>query len=132
LSALPVPPALFARSNKLTFERGTPREKVVATTEWSKGDFGATLKASHYGSVLIPNNTASLDYNSGAHILVDLEARYKIMGKVNLALGANNLFDEYPNKTPTNVNTNGPVGFPGFSPFGFNGRFLYTRLSYNW
>jgi iron complex outermembrane receptor protein len=132
LSALPVPPDLFARGNKLTFERGTPREKVVATTEWSKGDFGATLKASHYGSVLIPNNTASLDYNSGAHTLVDLEARYKIMGKVNLAVGANNLFDEYPNKTPTNVNTNGPVGFPSFSPFGFNGRFIYTRLSYNW
>jgi iron complex outermembrane receptor protein len=42
-----------------------------------------------------------------------------------VALGVNNLFDEYPNATPINVNTNGPIGFPSYSPFGFNGRFLY-------
>ena len=132
LSALPVPPALFARSNRLTFEDGTPKEKVVFTTEWSKDKWGATFKASQYGSVLIPNNTASLDYNSGSHTLVDLEGRYKLMDKVNLAIGTSNLLDEYPNRTPTNVNTNGPNGFPGFSPFGFNGRFVYTRVSYSW
>ena len=44
----------------------------------------------------------------------------------------NNALDEYPNPTPTNVNTNGPVGFPGFSPFGFNGRYYYGRLTYTW
>ena len=54
------------------------------------------------------------------------------MDKISLAVGANNLLDEYPNMTPVNVNTNGPVGFPSFSPFGFNGRFMYTRISYNW
>jgi iron complex outermembrane receptor protein len=43
-----------------------------------------------------------------------------------------NALDEYPNRTPTVVNTNGPIGFPNFSPFGFNGRYLYARLSYNW
>ena len=132
LSALPVPPLLFARSNRLTFEEGTPQEKFVFTTEWSKDKMGATLKATRYGEVLVPNNTASLDYNTGVHTVVDLEARYKLMDKINLAVGANNLLDEYPNVTPTNVNTNGPVGFPGFSPFGFNGRFMYTRISYNW
>ena len=30
------------------------------------------------------------------------------------------------------VNTNGPIGFPSFSPFGFNGRFLYARVGYHW
>jgi iron complex outermembrane recepter protein len=132
LSALPVPPALFARSNRLTFEKGTPKEKFVFTTEWTNDKMSATLKASRYGDVLVPNNTATLDFHTGAHTLVDLEARYKLMDKINLAVGANNMFDEYPNMTPTNVNTNGPVGFPGFSPFGFNGRFVYTRVSYSW
>lgn len=132
LSALPVPPLLFARSNRLTFEEGTPQEKFVFTTEWSKDKMSATLKATRYGEVLIPNNTATLDYNTGVHTLVDFEARYKLMDKINLSVGANNLLDEYPNMTPVNVNTNGPVGFPSFSPFGFNGRFMYTRISYNW
>jgi len=100
--------------------------------DWSLGDFGMTAKATYYGDVLVPNNAANLDYKTGDHVLVDLEARYQTPIGVNVALGINNLFDEYPNATPTRVNTTGPIGFPSYSPFGFNGRFLYGRLSYNW
>ncbi len=132
LSALPVPPILFDRGNRLTFEEGTPDKKYVATVDWTLGNFGATAKASYYGDVLVPNNNAALDYRTGTHTLVDLEGRYDLPANVKLALGVNNVFDEYPNATPTNVNTNGPIGFPGFSPFGFNGRYLYARVSYSW
>ncbi len=132
LSALPVPPILFDRGNVLTFEDGTPKQKDVAAIDWSMGPFAASAKATYYGNVLIPNNASALDYNSGAHTLVDLEARYTLPMGVNVALGANNVFDEYPNATPTKVNTTGPIGFPSYSPFGFNGRFLYARLTYNW
>lgn len=132
LSGLPVPPILFDRGNRLTFEEGTPDQKHVAAVDWSLGDFGMTAKATYYGDVLVPNNAANLDYKTGDHVLVDLEARYQTPIGVNVALGINNLFDEYPNATPTRVNTTGPIGFPSYSPFGFNGRFLYGRLSYNW
>jgi iron complex outermembrane receptor protein len=132
LSSLPVPPILFDRGNRLTFEEGTPDYKHVASVDWSMGNFGATLKGTYYGNVLVPNNNAALDYEVGKHLVVDLEGRYQLPYGFNLALGVNNLFDEYPNKTPTIVNTNGPIGFPSYSPFGFNGRFLYTRLSLSW
>ncbi|MFC3070206.1 TonB-dependent receptor plug domain-containing protein [Phenylobacterium soli] len=132
LSALPVPPILFDRGNVLTFERGTPRQKHVVSVDWSRAAFAATAKATYYGDVLVPNNSPSLDYHTGSHTIVDLEGRYTLpMGPV-LALGVNNVFDEYPNKTPTIVNTTGAVGFPSFSPFGFNGRFLYGRVTINW
>jgi iron complex outermembrane receptor protein len=132
LSSLPVPPILFDRGNRLAFEKGTPQQKYVFTTDWTLGDFSATAKATYYGDVLAPNNSAALDYQVGSHTLVDLEGRWKTPLGPEVALGASNLFDEYPNKTPTIVNTTGPIGFPGFSPFGFNGRLLYLRLSYNW
>ena len=64
--------------------------------------------------------------------MADLEGRVELPYNLTWALGANNLFDEYPNQTPTLVNTNGPNGFPGFSPFGFNGRYVYSRLSVKW
>jgi iron complex outermembrane receptor protein len=49
-----------------------------------------------------------------------------------VALGVNNLFDEYPNFTPANLNApTGSIGFPQFSPYGFNGRFVYGRASYS-
>ncbi|WP_411287524.1 TonB-dependent receptor plug domain-containing protein [Phenylobacterium sp.] len=132
LSALPVPPILFDRGNRLTFEEGTPDQKHVFGVDWSMGAFGASAKATYYGDVLIPNNAPALDYRAGTHTLVDFEGRYELPMGLGVALGVNNLFDEYPNPTPTVVNTNGPIGFPSFSPFGFNGRYLYARLTYNW
>jgi len=132
LSGLPVPPVLFDRGNRLTCEKGTPRDKFVVSGDWSLGNWGATAKVTHYGNVLVPSNTPALDYNVGRHYVFDFEGRYQTPIGVNVALGVNNAFDEYPNATPTNVNTNGPIGFPSFSPFGFNGRYYYARLSYNW
>ena len=41
---------------------------------------------------------------------------------------ADNLFDEYPNPIP---NSTGGA-FSNYSPFGFDGRFIYARASYNW
>jgi iron complex outermembrane recepter protein len=132
LSSLPVPPILFDRGNRLTFEEGTPEKKFTFAADWTLGDWGATAKATYYGDVLIPNNNAALDYHSGNHTLVDLEARYELPAGFNAAIGINNVFDEYPNATPALVNTNGPIGFPSYSPFGFNGRFLYARLGAKW
>ena len=132
LSGLPVPPVLFDRGNRLTFEKGTPSHKYTFATDYTYGPFSATLRVNHYGSVLVPNNLASLDYTTGSHTLVDIEGRYKLPYGVNFALGVQNIGDEYPNPTPTNINTNGPIGFPSYSPFGFNGRYIYARLSKTW
>lgn len=132
LQGLPVPPVLFDRGNRLTFEKGTPREKLVSSLDWTLNSFGATAKVTHYGDVLVPNNAAALDYHVGKHFVFDFEGRYTSPIGVGVALGVNNAFDEYPNQTPALVNTTGATGFPGFSPFGFNGRYYYARLSYNW
>lgn len=134
LSSLPTPPTLFGRANVLTFEEGTPKHKVTLAADWTKDQWGASLKTTFYGSVLSPNNdaTGAFDVTTGNKAVVDLEARYGFTEHVSLAVGANNLFDEYPDRTPVTVNTTNATAFTAFSPFGFNGRFLYTRLSINW
>ncbi|MFM8753431.1 MAG: TonB-dependent receptor plug domain-containing protein [Phenylobacterium sp.] len=132
LQALPVPPPLFDRANRITFEEGTPAAKYVLNVDWTQGDFGLSGKLTRYGDVSVPNNNAALDYKVGEHVLLDIEGRWNSEGGLGIALGVSNALDQYPNRTPTNVNTNGPIGFPSFSPFGFNGRYVYARLSYNW
>ncbi|MDI1364568.1 MAG: TonB-dependent receptor, partial [bacterium] len=116
------------------FEKGTPKEKVTLAADWTKDRWGANLKTTFYGTVLSPNNdaTGAFDVSTGNKAVVDLEARYGFTDHVTLAVGANNLFDEYPDRTPANINTTNATAFTSFSPFGFNGRFLYTRLSVNW
>jgi len=130
---IPVSPNfLFDRSNIKSFEDGTPESKLVGSVDWSLGGWSATARATRYQSVLIANNVSTLDYETGDDTLVDLEGRYEFPIGVTAAFGVNNLFDEYPNFTPANLNApTGSVGFPQFSPYGFNGRFVYGRLSYN-
>ncbi len=45
------------------------------------------------------------------------------------ALGAENLFDEYPDAFPASRNATGNTPFSNYAPFGRSGRFLYGRVS---
>ena len=59
----------------------------------------------------------------------DLEARFDATDRIRIALGADNLFDEYPDAFPVARNTTGNTPFSNFSPFGRSGRYVYGRLS---
>jgi iron complex outermembrane receptor protein len=132
LAIAPSSDFLFDRGSRLAFEQGTPEEKIVASVDWTLEGWGATFKATSYDSVLVANNNAALDYETGEDVLIDLEGRYEFPFGVTAAVGVNNLTDEYPNFTPTALNgATGSVGYPSYSPYGFNGRFLYGRLSYS-
>jgi iron complex outermembrane receptor protein len=131
---------LFARQRILTIAQGTPGEKVVGSVDWSLGKVSATARVSYYGDVNQPASAAVSDLHTGKHTITDLEARYKLLPQATLAIGANNVFDIYPNKVPllgtdgttAVLATNGGVAFPFFSPFGFNGRYLFAKLNLSW
>ncbi|MFT3978071.1 MAG: TonB-dependent receptor [Sphingomonas bacterium] len=123
---------LFARSRILTIEEGTPGEKVTGTIDWSLNRIGALARVTYYGNVNQPGTTAATDLNTGRHAITDLELRYQAPKGAQLGIGVNNLFDVYPDKSPAALNSNGVVGFPFYSPFGFNGRYVYVRAGLNW
>jgi len=133
-TVLPKPVSLFARQAVYRFERGTPKWKGVVQGDWSLDNWAATGRVTYYGDVFSPGTTDNgvNDVHVGAHAIVDLEARYTFPHNVTLALGADNLFDEYPDQIPPALNSTGAAPWSSFSPFGFNGRFVYGRLSINW
>jgi iron complex outermembrane recepter protein len=98
---------------------------------WSLDRFGATLRATRYGEVLDPGTTEALDVTLGAETLVDLEARFDITDGIQLAIGADNLLDEYPDALPISRNGTGATAFSNYAPFGRSGRFYYGRMSVN-
>lgn len=130
--ALTPTPVLFSRQRIVSIEEGTPRTKVVGSLDWTLDQFGATARATYYGDVTQPGSTAAGDTHTGKKTIVDLEARYKPTKAINLAIGANNLFDIYPDALTVANNSTGVVAFPYYSPFGFNGRYLYGRVSLSW
>lgn len=131
-STLNPAPTLFARSRILTLEDGTPGTKVTGTADWSLDNFGATGRVTYYGNVTQPGTTPAADAFTGRRAITDLELRYQPKTGVQLALGVSNLFDVYPKQYPAALNSTGVVGFPYYSPFGFNGRYLYARAGLRW
>jgi iron complex outermembrane receptor protein len=124
------PPVLFDHLNILTFEEGTPEDKVMATVSWTMSRFGLTVRATRYGDALAPGTTAATDFTLTAKTLVDLEARFDITDRVRAGIGADNLTDEYPDQNPPALNPSGTQSFSNYSPFGRSGRFVYGKLNY--
>ncbi|HEY0686488.1 MAG TPA: TonB-dependent receptor [Steroidobacter sp.] len=131
LSALPTPPVLFGRINVLSFEEGTPEDKYAAAINWQLGGWGATLRATRYGEALWPDANPALDFTMSPETLVDLEARLSVTDQLKVAVGADNVTDEYPDPLPYQVNATGTQSFSNYSPFGRSGRFVYGRLTYS-
>jgi iron complex outermembrane receptor protein len=134
ITILPIPMSLFARQNIIRQQDGTPPYKVTLQTDWQKGALAGTLRSTFYGDVISPGTAldGSQDVHTGQRSVWDLEGRYTFPHQVTVALGADNLFDAYPRQIPVALNTTGAAPFTSFSPFGFDGRFLYGRLSIQW
>jgi iron complex outermembrane receptor protein len=141
LSSFNPAPVLFGRVNVLTFEEGSPKDKFGANVNWSLDRFGATLRATRYGEVLAPGTTAATDFRLSPEVVVDLEGRVRLWEGTELAIGAENLTDRYPDPFPValpangsnarSLNTTGNTPYSNYAPFGRSGRFVYARLSYN-
>ena len=142
---------LFGREQGIRFTDGQPKSKIVLSADGDIGDFGITARTTRYGEVIAPDAAAPLAPNQasltalgpddqvlGAKWVTDLEVRYQLMKRIDLAIGANNLFDVYPDRRPFGARPVGgtyPQNFQyipfsgGGSPFGFNGRFIYGRIA---
>jgi iron complex outermembrane receptor protein len=140
LSTLPVPPALFARVNQNLLASATPEDKYTLSADWHAGNWAASASAVSYSSVLSAQTNAALDFSTGDKTVVNLSASYKLPAQTVWSIGVDNAFDVYPNTTPlitlagsttlpTTPNYNGAPAWSTRSPFGFNGRYIYTKIS---
>ena len=142
-STLTPAPALFARVNQNLLADSTPENKDTLSIDWKSGDWGISTLAVYYGKILIAQSTATLDYYNKDATLVNLSVRYKIpKSKTVISFGADNLFDQYPTQLPANLRTlaangintssfNGGAVYSGRSPYGFNGRNVFVKISQN-
>jgi iron complex outermembrane receptor protein len=130
---------LFGRLESQRIERGQPRSKLALSGDWKRGAWSATLRTNRYGEVFAPGVDPRDDLTIRPAWVTDLELRGAAF-KLDLAIGAENLFDVYPDAAPTGLRpatlggaytvNNYVLPFSGFSPFGFSGRFVYGRATY--
>jgi len=120
---------LFDRQKRGDLTVGTPRDKVILSANWLVSDFDINLRVTRYGKYSEISTVASNDRSYSAKWITDLDIAYALDASTSLAIGANNLFDVYPDKIGP-VTTTGILQYGSFSPFGITGGFYYARLTH--
>jgi iron complex outermembrane recepter protein len=139
--------SLFDRVEQARIEAGNPENNLILSGNYSVNNFGLVLRTQRYGQVTSFGSAATnaygpLDQVYAPKWVTDLSGSYTL-NRLTLTVGADNIFDVYPDRnnnygnlgTPFTSAENGGTAnfgiFPyaGISPWGFNGRFIYTRLA---
>ncbi|MEP7381861.1 MAG: TonB-dependent receptor, partial [Gemmatimonadota bacterium] len=105
--------------------RNRPNDRSSFTANYSISRLHALGRLSYYGDFRDGSSDGIETF--GAKTLFDSEIGYRFQA-INVSIGARNLFNVYPDQTSIADNTNnGTFPYPGASPFGYNGRFVYVR-----
>ncbi|GAC17485.1 TonB-dependent receptor plug domain-containing protein [Paraglaciecola arctica] len=124
---------LFSSVELSRFEVSSPKTKLNLSAVWNMDEWRATLRTTRYGETQDPSDTPALNEVLPEKWVTDLDVGYDVTENISLTLGANNLFDVYPDPTRELVESASTFSrlFPysGFSPFGFTGRFVYGKVA---
>ena len=130
-------PAAIDLRRSLNIEGLTPKWRGVLAETWSMGMFDATGRLNYFGAITSYNNQSATDFGVqkfGSDFSFDLEVGVTFAERFRVAVGAENLFNKYPDKEIRNVYAatgalvNGRQ-YNDASPLSYMGGFWYLRGS---
>jgi iron complex outermembrane receptor protein len=121
--------ALFDRVSQANLTENLPKTKFYIGNVLSAGDFTLSTRVIRYGEVAALQNDATRDRIFGAKWLTDAELTWRVNDTLGVAVGANNLFNVYPDANGIASAANGSGFYPTTIPYGFTGGYYYGRLT---
>lgn len=123
---------LMNREERGRIEVNQPKSKIVLSSIYQIKKFNIKLQSTRFGeiSTIAPIDPLQ-DQTFAAKWLSDVSVGYKINKSILLSVGANNVFDVYPDKVADPRLTNdGTVIYSRFATqFGFNGAYYFANLN---
>jgi iron complex outermembrane receptor protein len=134
------PQTLLDASAIADIETSSPEVRVNLGALWKIGKWSVNLREAYYGE------SSGLDSSDGAVYyknvvkpawITDLELSYQLTRAWSMSIGANNLFNKYPDQVNAtllaerraNLDNGAVTIYPTFSPFGINGGYYYARAA---
>lgn len=138
--------SLFDRVEQARIEVGNPNDNLILSANYSLGKLGLLARTQRFGQVTsfsaAPTNAVgSLDQTFSPKWITDVSASYDVR-RLTVSIGADNVLDVYPDRNNNNgvisslsaenggTSNFGMFPYNGISPFGFNGRFIYTKVAF--
>ncbi|HEU4679704.1 MAG TPA: TonB-dependent receptor, partial [Terrimicrobiaceae bacterium] len=109
-------------------ERSRPRTKLILSGHWMLEKLALLARASYLGST--EHNTPFGRQSHSPEWLFDLDLEYALGDRVRVALGGNNIFDNYPDRTVEGNSYFGNFPYDIVAPIGMNGAYYYARVTY--
>lgn len=129
-------PGTISPAQIIDAERLAPSHRANLQAAWRHGPFAINAIEHYYGSWRSERDYPGQKF--GSKFTTDIEASYTFMQHLTLSVGANNVFDAYPDKIKassanpifllTDSLGDGQVYPRNGGPFGINGGFWYVRL----
>ncbi len=131
---------LFDSVELVRMEEGQPKNSVLLMATYTQGPWSFNVRTQRYGTIFVRSAAAdrALDQRFGAKWLADLSLGYRLASRYTVTVGADNVFDTYPDRFGTPAQPAPAIGgnsffgilpYTGLTPFGFNGRYVYGRLA---
>lgn len=127
-------PSVLGVEDLNTVETAAPKDKLIISGNWIVDRWSTLLRLTQYG-----DTTRVFDFGDGFEPTqtyksvwsVDAEFEAKISDDWSVALGADNLTDEYPDRSSDDINYFGHLPYDVLSGIGMNGRYFYLRTQYD-
>ncbi|MGQ0834198.1 MAG: TonB-dependent receptor plug domain-containing protein [Gammaproteobacteria bacterium] len=133
LDSLGVGAVLFGVEELNTLESAFPEDKLILTALWTRARWSVLARGTRYGEATRVFNFGGgfePEQTYGSEWGVDLDVEYRVTEEFRVAIGANNLLDEYPDLSSADINFFGNLPYDVLQPITFNGAFYYLRTSY--
>ena len=130
----------FDQISRIYLEQAVPRTKVTLSHTYDVNQWSFYLRNTYFGQTTEATNADifdadlnqidnSIDPYYDGKILTDLSIGYSFSDNLSLTIGANNLFDVYPDVADPSFQSSGRFLYTRRSPqFGFNGRYVFARV----
>jgi iron complex outermembrane receptor protein len=127
-------PSVLGPEDLNTVETAPAEDKFIISGNWIVDRWSTLLRLTQYG-----DTTRVFDFGGGfeptqtygAVWSVDAEFAANITDAWTVAIGADNLTDEYPDRSSDDINYFGHLPYDVLSGIGMNGRYFYLRTRYD-
>jgi len=119
---------LVGVAERNTLTTATPEWRAVLGGRWEVGRWTLNGRARYNSSVERVFAFASQRFSG--ETLFDVSMDYQLLKSTRLGLGAENLFDTYPDESEPANSFFGNFAYDPLNPAGVNGRFLYARATF--
>ncbi len=122
----------FPEDSRVYLEEAVPRTKVNLSNNLTTNTFNVFLRNVYFGEVTEATTTVANQQVFDAKVVTDLSFGYKVTETLTATIGANNLFDIYPDRAEEEFGNRSSGRFDWSrraQQFGIGGRFLFARLS---